>query len=194
MRNIGPGSLALAVLLCPFLTACSTDHLPRSPAPVEEAYQARLSPPPGYARIYILPAHYKALLNEGDHGGQVFAGPSQENAPLAGEVTARQFVAFDAVPGRLFIRFVPDVDDYFTTSQAFDVTAGETLMLRPILHDTGLGFGNYGLIGVMAGGAIYLGNSRDPAFEQLDAASALPRIRADHLSSLAPEASSSIRQ
>ncbi len=140
----------LTVCAAALLTAgCSTP--PERPASAQtSAYLSSFAPPPGEARVYILPTHSQGLFSEADGHARISLFPAdKERGVVLGSTAADRFLAFDIAPGSYDL-VAHGNDPFSKVEQPLDVAAGKTYFLRPVffrttqdLHatgSTGMGF------------------------------------------------------
>ena len=165
------------------LSGCArSSSLPPVSDEVETHYKTTASPPPGYARVYILPVN----LNVGGvkSNSQLYIGSSDANKIRVADIGNGRFTAFDIKSGQQTISvtsidpctvFLEENKSYFIVPRAY-----------------GLGVGaNFGLIGAVVASGI---NDSKPKYEYLDTTSGMTEIRLMEMSSIYPEARSIVRQ
>lgn len=170
-----------------FLSGCVKPLPPISPD-IESHYKESQKPPKGYGRVYVLPPIQQTLLmGEFEVPGSVYAGYSEDMKARAGELSTQKFAAFDAKEGHLFIEYKTH-GAYSFSSQYFEILADKTVVIRPLVYDTG---GAFGLLGA---GIAAMVNEGKPSFQYLNIDYILPSIQSRQLSSMDPNATAYVRQ
>lgn len=160
---------------------------PLSDAAVEDHYQASKKPPSAEVRVYVLPPLDRTSLGNFEVEGRVMAGYASAQTTVVGWVSKTRFVAFDAEPGVLYLKWGPAVN-YKDQAQYFQTSRGQTLAVRPVAAKNGAMFG---LVGAAVAAAATDGT---PAFEFVEPDELARSLNGKHLSSMTPEAAALFQQ
>jgi hypothetical protein len=160
---------------------------PLSDAAVEDNYQAGQKPPSAEVRIYVLPPLDRTSLGNFEVEGRVMAGYASAQTTVVGWVSKTRFVAFDAKPGVLYLKWGPAVN-YKDQAQYFQTSRGQTLAVRPVAANNGAMFG---LVGAAVAA---MANDGTPAFEFVEPDELARFLNGKHLSSMTPEAAALFQQ
>jgi hypothetical protein len=176
--------LMACLSLMPLLLACGTD-LPSAPLAVTEAYKTSETPPPGWARLYVLPPREHAFTGDFELAGWLAVGPSPDRTFAAGDVPQNGFAAFDVRPGKLFVQWRPIGRNDAIQAQYLVLLGGQTLAVRPVALDSGEEAHKVGAALVNVG---------RPGFERVNPAALGAMLAPRQLSAVPPIAGTIIRQ
>lgn len=175
--------LAVLTLVVATVSGCAQIPLvaPASPT-VENHYKSQTTPPPGFARVYILNPLFS---NNGDKEvkGEAYIATDKGRVRIS-NVNETSFIAFDVTPGSKTITITP------SEAQAMTFDENKTYYIKPHGYGPGVGAA-FGLIGALVAAGMDAGK---PRYEFLDADIAMSRIRKLSLSSITPEGLQIVRQ
>lgn len=122
-------TLPVALLALTLLSGCA-QSLPFANDDINTHYKTTQSPPPGFGRVYVFAPVADTLFISTVQPGAVKAGPDEGHTALVGYNSNKKFIAFDARPGQLYIKWYGGSS--LEQKQYFNITDGQTVRLCPI--------------------------------------------------------------
>lgn len=177
------------------LVGCETIPPPAS-SQLSSIYKASIAPPVGYARVYVIAPIGKNYTDEPYKiTGLIYAAKAGGKPAIVGVVSETQFVAFDTLPGDIFLK--AKAYDYTPSQQHFNLSAGETIALQPITGLDAIQFisAGGGLLGALMSQPLTESVDRGSSqYKVLNAKTTLREVQDLTLTGISPEASAYVKQ
>ncbi|MEI7606131.1 MAG: SHOCT domain-containing protein [Rhodospirillaceae bacterium] len=185
--------IAVSIIAAALLSGCANNQ--KAAESIDSNYKTVLTPPPGLARVYVFSPMKPTMLMSFTANGSVYVGASEATSFKAGETSAFRFVAFDARPGNLYIKWSSGGGEATSQAKTFQLTSGQTLLLQPMNTASSLNsVPMLGLVGALANAAIAAGTTPEGNFTYLTVEQAQDLMKDKSVVSILPEASSYVQQ
>ncbi len=166
------------------MAGCAT-VVPPASVEIETYYKSVATPPPGMARIYIIPPHINTWLQDKDTAGWIYFSQNGEKYFTASFIRDNNFLALDANSSRLFIKAAGGG----TTIISISPEPGKVYFIRPFFYANACS-AVFGLLGCVVEAL----KEPQPAYESVDVPAGMAKIQTMTMSSLLPEARGLVRQ